>query len=163
MTTYTSPASQDLFTAINLRLSFMKAVALYKATHHQPIEDPLREEIVLNKAKAEAIEKGLNPEQLESFFKAQIAVAKAIQYRHRADWLSLPSSSLPRDLQNDIHPTLITLGSSITEHIADYIRENRALTSSDFDAFNQTITTKHVTDRDKQLLFMALVAIKNND
>lgn len=162
MTAHASPTSQDLFNTINQRLSYMEDVALFKALNHKAIEDSAREVMVVDKAKAAAAEKGLKPEQVESFFKAQIAVAKAIQYRHRADWLSQPAERQPRDLQTEIRPALITLGAKITQQLADYVKENGEFTPDDFDTFNSAITVKYVTARDKQMLFLSLMEIKNN-
>lgn len=160
MTAHASP--QDLFNTINQRLSYMEDVALFKAMNQQAIEDPSREGMVVDKAKAAAAKKGLKPEQVEHFFKAQVSVAKAIQYRHRADWLSQPAAHLPRDLQTIIRPALITLGASITQQIADYVNQNGAFTPDDFNSFNKAITTKYVSAGDKQLLFSALMEIRGN-
>ncbi|WP_234912755.1 gamma subclass chorismate mutase AroQ, partial [Vibrio anguillarum] len=76
-----SVTSQDLFTAINLRLSYMEDVALYKAYNNEPIEDTKREAIVINNASISAEKEGLNKESVVDFFSAQISAAKAIQYR----------------------------------------------------------------------------------
>ena len=81
-----------IFSTINERLSYMEDVALFKAQNHLPIEDIQRESVVINKAKVSASEQGLDPEIVKDFFQAQISVAKAIQYRYRADLLSQPPS-----------------------------------------------------------------------
>lgn len=81
-------AASTLFKTINDRLSYMEDVALFKAVNHLPIEDSVREKKVIANAKTSAASKGLDPDSVEAFFEAQISVAKAIQYRYRADLLS---------------------------------------------------------------------------
>ena len=105
--------ASELFKAINERLGYMEDVALFKARRQLAIEDIEREKIVIEKAKKSAQNKGLDPDSVEAFFKAQISVAKAIQFRYRADLLSQPTSREPRDLKQEIRPQLISLGDQI--------------------------------------------------
>jgi chorismate mutase len=152
--------AEQLFKTINERLSYMEDVALFKALNHKPVEDIHREEIVLVKAKESAGQYGLDAEQVEGFFQAQIAVAKAIQYRHRADWLAQPINRQPRDLQTVIRPALLTLGNQINTQIAEYIKQNGPLTSEQFGTLDKAINVKYVNEADKKLLFNALMGIK---
>ncbi len=81
---------------VNERLSYMKDVAGYKAEQHLPIEDLAQEKKVLDQSISEAESFGLNSETVKPFIVTQMNVAKAIQYRYRADWLSSlkPTGSL---------------------------------------------------------------------
>ena len=110
--------SQDLFSAINERLSYMEDVALFKAQQHLPIENIERENVVLDKAKMSAFKQGLDPDSIEGFFEAQISVAKAIQFRYRADLLFEPSVEKSKNLQNEVRPLLLELGDQIIKNIS---------------------------------------------
>ncbi|WOO39277.1 gamma subclass chorismate mutase AroQ [Rubellicoccus peritrichatus] len=149
-----------LFKTIGERLSYMPDVALYKAKHGLPIEDLAREKIVIEKAKTSAYEAGLDPEYIEDFFVAQISVAKAIQFRCRADLLSQPSAELPKDLNNEIRPHLIRLGDQIIQEIVVHIEKHGSFDRIQFTDFDELIDGKYVTDSDKKLLFEALLKIK---
>ena len=109
---------EELFLLINERLSYMEHVALYKERTDSPTEDIEREAVVLMDAVETANELGLFGPSIESFFKAQISVAKAIQYRYRADWQSESPSFVPLNLQETIRPKLSQIGKSIVDKIA---------------------------------------------
>ncbi|PPZ36046.1 gamma subclass chorismate mutase AroQ, partial [Escherichia coli] len=84
---------------IDQRLDYMKDVAGYKAENHLPIEDLPQERKVIEKSLVETESLGLEGESVRNFMIAQISVAKTIQYRYRADWLSVPEKNWkPRDL-----------------------------------------------------------------
>ncbi|OUR94976.1 hypothetical protein A9Q81_14530 [Gammaproteobacteria bacterium 42_54_T18] len=152
--------SEGLFETINERLSYMEDVALFKAENHRPIEDVEREKVVIEKAKVSAHDRGLDPDSVEYFFKAQISVAKAIQFRHRADFLSQPLQHKPKDLQQEVRPSLIRLGDEIIEQMVMYIKTHGSFKSIRFAEFDAVINVKHVAFLDKQLLFKALQKVK---
>jgi chorismate mutase len=152
--------SFELFKAINQRLAYMEDVALFKAHHHLAIEDIEREKIVIDKAKTSAYEKGLDPDSVEEFFKAQISVAKAIQFRYRADLLSQPSSQEPKDLQREIRPHLLSLGDQIIQQMAGYLEAHGSFKPTGFADFDAALTVGYVTVSDKQLLFRALQKVE---
>ena len=154
-----SENAQPLFHTINERLQYMDDVAVYKAEHHLPIEDVAREQVVVEKAKAAAGKQGLNPESVEAFFKAQIAVAKAIQYRRRAELLSQPSHQQARDLKTVVRPALLQLGDQIIAQIAKYLQHG-AFDAQQYQLFASQVNVKYVTDSDKRLLFNALLKIQ---
>jgi chorismate mutase len=122
--------SAELFNAINERLSYTEDVALFKAQRYLPIEDIEREKAVLDKAKISANIEGLDPSYVGDFFKAQIATAKAIQFRYRADPLSKPSPEKPRDLQEEVRPALLDLGDKIIKNIVEYLKINGSIKSA---------------------------------
>ncbi|MCP3850047.1 MAG: chorismate mutase, partial [Gammaproteobacteria bacterium] len=97
---------------------------------------------------------------IEDFFEAQIAVAKAIQFRYRADLLSEPSDEKPKDLQKEVRPALLDLGDQIIEQIMMYIRTHGSIEPTLFSEFDATINIKYVTTSDKKLLFKALRKVK---
>lgn len=152
--------SAELFSTINERLSYMEDVALFKAQKHLPIENLEREKTVLNQAKMSAHIGGLDPNHIEEFFRAQIAVAKAIQFRYRADLLSEPSVEKPKDLQKEVRPALLSLGDQIIKQIIMYVKIHGSIESALFSEFDAAINIKYVTTSDKKLLFRALQKIK---
>ncbi|MDC1287598.1 chorismate mutase [Gammaproteobacteria bacterium] len=152
--------SSELFKAINDRLGYMEDVALFKAQNHLAIENIEREKVVIDKAKISAHEKGLDPDSVEEFFKAQISVAKAIQFRYRADLLSQPSFREPKDLKREIRPQLLSLGDQIIQQMARYIEAYGSFKPTGFADFDAAINVAYVTTPDKQLLFEALQKVK---
>ena len=154
------PPSADLFQAIGNRLGYMQDVALYKAVNFLAIEDVDRERAVLASAVAHAASAGLDPASVESFFKAQIAVAKAIQYRYRAELLSMPELEPPTDLQRVVRPRLLELGGQIIERMAADLTEHGPFHESQFNAFAAAVDVSYVFDRDKRMLFDALLEVR---
>ena len=152
--------SVELFDAINERLSYMEDVALFKAQKHLPIEDMEREKVVIEKAKKAAYDKGLDPHHMEEFFKAQIAVAKAIQYRYRADLLSQAATKEPKDLKAEVRPALLSLGDQIIKKIMLYVKANGSFDAELFAEFDAAINLKYVSTLDKKLLFSTLQKVK---
>lgn len=148
-----------VFNTINERLTYMHDVALYKAQHHLAIEDVDREKKVLASATLAATQLGLPANKVDGFFKAQIAVAKAIQYRYRAQWLASPISGAPRDLQTQVRPALIKLGKQLNTELADYLIQGGHFVRSQYQDFSDAIKVKYVTEADKKLLFNALIKI----
>ena len=157
--TMAATSAADLFNTINDRLSYMEDVAIYKSENHLAIEDLPREAIVIGKAKQTAAESGLNPDTVEDFFRAQIAVAKAIQYRYRADYQSQPATHSARDLNTEVRPALLQLGNQIITQISQY-QQHGAFQPQQYDQFKQIINVKYVTEADKKRLFDALLKIK---
>ncbi|EMK6709863.1 gamma subclass chorismate mutase AroQ [Vibrio cholerae] len=155
-----SVTSQDLFTAINLRLSYMEDVALYKAYNNEPIEDTKREAIDINNASISAEKEGLNKESVVDFFSAQISAAKAIQYRYRADLLTTSTDKKPKDLETVIRPELIKLGKDINTKIAQYLREGGSFTKDELEVFKATLKSRYLKESDKELLFDSLTKIR---
>lgn len=137
----------------------MKDVALYKANHQLAIEDLSREKIVLASSNKSASTLGLNPEKVDAFFKAQISVAKAIQYRYRAQWLASPSQDTPLNLATEVRPALIKLGKQLNIALATYVKQGGQFVPSQFKAFSEAIKVKYVTESDKKLLFNGLIGV----
>ncbi|MDA9557691.1 chorismate mutase [Vibrio sp.] len=130
------------------------------AKNGSPIEDIPRERVVIEKARLSASKSGLDKESVEAFFAAQISAAKAIQYRYRADLLSKPVTSAPRDLVKEIRPALLVLGNQINEDIAAYLKQGGVFAESDWVIFNTTVKGNYLTEEDKKLIFKSLSKIK---
>ena len=151
---------EELFLLINERLSYMEHVALYKERTDSPIEDLEREAVVLMDAVETANELGLFGPSIESFFKAQISVAKAIQYRYRADWQSESPSFVPLNLQETIRPKLSQIGKSIIDKIATLYSNGEQINEEHRDLFYNSIDIENVKQQDKTRLFDSLLIIE---
>lgn len=152
----------ELFSAIDERLSHMESVALYKAQNQLPIEDIAREEIVIADAKRAAYLEGINPDSIEAFFMAQISAAKAIQYRYRAELLSAPNPSPAVDLDRTIRPAITELGNRIVILLTNYLKDTGSIKPIDIEQFNLAISTRFISEADKNLLFNALLKARLN-
>lgn len=161
----TEGSSNEVFNIINERLSYMEDVALFKAQRHLPIEDMERENLVVNEAIISAQNSGLSLTHMESFIRAQISVAKAVQYRHRADFLSNTTQRKPRDLQKVVRPLLLHLNDKLIEQLVVYLKSYGSFNVDQYNEFEKAINVKHVTISDKQLIFRALqnVVMMPND
>ncbi len=149
-----------MYSSINERLELMEEVAQHKAASRQPVEDLERERVVIESSKAAAAQAGLDQESIEDFFVAQISVAKAIQYRYRADYLSRPPAGSPRDLQDEIRPLLLEIGGRILAQMDALLRERGSLEHVDAGRFNSAVTAGHVTDDDRRMLLAALRKVR---
>ncbi len=155
----------EVFNIINERLSYMEDVALFKAQKHLPIEDVERENLVVDKAINSTQNSGLSLTHMESLVRALMSVAKAVQYRHRADFLSNTSLRKPRDLQKVVRPSLLRLNDKLIEQLAVYLKSYGSFNSDQYNEFEKAINVKYVTMSDKQLIFRALqnVVMLQND
>lgn len=156
----TATKPTELFSTINLRLSYMEDVALYKAKNNKPIEDIVREAIVIEKASISAEKEGLDKQSVIDFFKSQISAAKAIQYRYRADLLNEPTASAPRDLNTVIRPELIKLGKKINIELAQYLQGGGTFSNQNLLLFKTTLNSRYLTDTDKEALFQGLTQVQ---
>lgn len=156
------PGLDQLFSTINERLGYMESVALYKAQNKLPVENLERENIVIADAVKAAELEGLNPDSIEEFFSAQIAVAKAIQYRYRAELLSTQNPSQAADLDDIVRPAISKLGKQIVTLLANCLKSTETIKATDIEYFNQSINTRFVTTLDKKMLFGALLKARLN-
>lgn len=138
----------------------MEDVALFKANAHMPVEDLQREQKLLDKTQANATQYGLDTASVKQFFIVQIAIAKAIQYRYRAEWLTAPTFNQPLDLHTQIRPALTSLGDKIIRKIADYCKLHGAFNPAQLSNFENEITVHYVTNKEKHQLFNALLKVK---
>jgi cyclohexadienyl dehydratase len=108
-----------LVALVDLRLAFMPAVAEAKARSGRAIEDAEQEERVLGRVRAYAGERGLEPGPVIELFRAQLAEAREVQYRH----LALPIDRRPPvdalDLEREARPALGRISDAIVGRLAD--------------------------------------------
>ncbi|ENG4031817.1 chorismate mutase [Escherichia coli] len=148
--------SYSVINLINERLSYMKDVAGYKAQHHQAIEDLLQEKKILQNAIADAGKLGIKEDTAIPFIQAQMDVAKAIQYRYRADWLSVPETDWkPRPLK-DVREQIAQLNYRILQDLAKRLKSEGSLTEREKVHFMQNIQQQNLNEMDKLLIWNAL-------
>ncbi len=156
---YAQASENDLISLINHRLAFMKDVAGNKAVHHQAIEDLTQEQNVLDATLAQAQQKGIDPTSIKPFIVAQMDAAKAIQYRYRADWLSVPENNWqPKDLKI-VRAEISQLSSEIIDRIASELYQHRNLSDISSEKFMNIINQKNLSKADKLKLLNTLKMI----
>ncbi|MFT4713468.1 MAG: cyclohexadienyl dehydratase [Candidatus Azotimanducaceae bacterium] len=146
-----------LFDLVGYRLDLMKDVAATKWQNKIAIEDLDRESIVIEKAAADALTYGLTPASSRFFFAMQIEAAKEIQRYWFDEWAGNRKFEPPQaDLQKDIRPKLLTMGTSIVEAISDsYPLTDRSLANR----FVRSVHVEGLSDATKHALFRALFEI----
>ncbi|WP_281557706.1 gamma subclass chorismate mutase AroQ [Thalassomonas sp. RHCl1] len=155
------PDNSHLYQLLNTRLGHMQAVALYKWQHKRAIEDLEREQVVIEKSVAKAMEQGLTSEEITPFFQIQITLAKKIQAYYHKRWtehgvptrLLLPENAPSLE---KIRAELITLGADIITRLA---ATDGSKASHDFELFKQIVQHDALDINDKAALFKALSRI----
>nr|WP_129955383.1 chorismate mutase [Rahnella sp. RFA10(1/100)] len=153
-------AISSLTSAMNQRMLDMKDVADYKAAHHLPVEDMIREQSVLTRTREEAEESGLDGSSIQPFIQAQMDVAKAIQYRYFAQWLSQPPdrTGTQRSL-DDVRASISLQDKKILEAISQKLLAGGFRESDESEIFS-LLQAPHLTDADKKMLIGSLVHIR---
>lgn len=145
---------------INQRLSYMKDVAGYKAENHLPVEVLEQEDKVLTKSMSEAESFGLSGESVRPFIIIQMNAAKAIQYRYRADWLSVPENGWRPKPLGDVRIKISGLSTEILQQIAILLKAGEKINASDKEMFMENIQQHNLKNSDKQQIFSALEKVK---
>ena len=156
------PEAITAFQLINERLKHMEDVAMYKSVNGLPIEDLPREKIVIENAVLAAESQELLGDSIKGFFIAQINVAKAIQYRSLADWLSSPISKPIPDLPNQIRPKLTELGDEIVKELALLLSLEGRIEESLRESFHLHMSVNKVSAAEVDLLFDSLLLVRSN-
>ena len=156
----TTPGPAILFQLVAQRMALMEDVAHYKFRHQVAVEDLEREQVVLDKALQAAAEAGLDPASVDAYFRMQFQVAKAVQYRALADYMTRPPGAPAPDLVAEIRPRLIEIGDAILAALSTHISRHGPLTSQSLAAFEQAMDLPRVTAGEKRLLHDALTGIR---
>ncbi|MCY4330592.1 MAG: gamma subclass chorismate mutase AroQ [Endozoicomonadaceae bacterium] len=162
MTSQVRPHSKAsaIFRLINKRLSYMEDIALFKKQTGIPVEDLLREKIVIKKAMLKARDEQLDQDSIASFFQVQINAVKSIQYCYLADWLSHPVNQQPRDLYNTVRPALLELGNEIITEIGQYLKSGNSFSDGQLKNFIAIVDVKNLRNDDRYRLFEKLQEIR---
>jgi chorismate mutase len=75
------------------RLEVGDLVAASKFGTDKPIDDPAREKVVLDQARASAIQLGIDPDETVTFFRDQIEASKVVQRGLFARWTAHPDQA----------------------------------------------------------------------
>ena len=105
---------------IGERLSLMTGVARAKWNNGSAIEDPVREQQLLNDVGSKAQALGLSAEWAQHFFRLQIEAAKEVQYCLFAQWTAAGQKPFQevQDLRTTIRPELDRLTVQILQELA---------------------------------------------
>ena len=120
---HNAAGGEGFYELIGKRLELMTAVAAHKWRHRQPIEDLQREALVIDQAVADALRYGFTVGSSRAFFAAQIEAAKEIQRHWFEVWQSAPGPPSAPDLEREVRPELLRLGSEILAAAARRGRE----------------------------------------
>ena len=102
------------------RVALSDQVAAAKWGTDSPIEDPEREQQVLDGVAADAAELGLDPEEAKRVFRDQIEASKLVQRGLHARWTAHPDQQpTQRPDLGEIRPELDRLGDEILRALRD--------------------------------------------
>ncbi|WGO82579.1 chorismate mutase [Arsenophonus apicola] len=162
--TATAHQYQKIAALIEQRLSYMKYVAKYKFEKHLSVEDRTQEnKVILNSInKAETL--GLDKKSIEPFMISQINAAKAIQYRYKADWLSMPETINQYDDLKDIRLKISKLSDDILLLIANELKRNGQI-KNQICLYINKIQLHNLKDADKKIICSSLkqISLKNKN
>ncbi|MEB5476269.1 chorismate mutase [Acinetobacter pollinis] len=154
-----SASNNNLFNLMNQRLSFMPDVAANKYLTHQPVEVLEQEQKVLERTLNIADQEGLDADSVKPFVIAQMNVAKAIQYRYIADWLSQPNIQLNPQSLDAVRVHISNLTVEMMKQIAVSLKtKDKSICNSR--RFMHDVKFNHLTKSDQQYLFTTLQNIK---
>lgn len=90
------------------RIQLADLVAAAKWGTDSPINDPAREQVVLDTAAAKSVELGIDPEISKQIFKDQIEANKVVQYGLYSYWTAHPDTAPTTrpDLPTEVRPKL---------------------------------------------------------
>ena len=110
-----------LLQLISERLDMAPEVARAKWNTKTPIEDPSREERIIDAVLKRAGEYRLDPQVVKAFFIAQMEASKVIQNALHAEWVAKnqPPFTKTADLVKDIRPALNQLTPAMMQALAE--------------------------------------------
>jgi cyclohexadienyl dehydratase len=144
-----TPAAECIYRLLDARLELMDEVAAFKWHRKLPIENREREAVVLKQAAADSLRLGFTPDSSHRFFAAQIEAAKAIQRHWFRIWKTGGSPAVPPDLDAEVRPELLRLGSAILAAAGDASSGSRR-------AFEQTVQVEGLDRQSRTAIFDAL-------
>ncbi|MEN9704667.1 MAG: hypothetical protein RLZZ393_546 [Pseudomonadota bacterium] len=112
--------AEALAALVDERLSLMPDVARYKWNRNQAIDDPPREQAVLDAVRAQAPQYGLDPARAVAFFAAQIEAAKVLERELFVGWQANRQENFAevKDLSAEIRPRLDALSPQLLAALA---------------------------------------------
>ncbi|MFZ6873808.1 gamma subclass chorismate mutase AroQ [Undibacterium sp. Di27W] len=115
------PRLLRLLSLMQQRLDLAQDVAMYKWNTKAAIDDPVREQQILDALAQQAPQYGLDPKLAQDFFSAQIIAGKMIQTALFKEWTSKSQApfSNPPDLKTHIRPALDKLTGELLMALAE--------------------------------------------
>jgi chorismate mutase len=100
------------------RIEVGDQVAASKYGTDKPIDDPAREQVVLDQARTSALALGLDPDETVAFFRDQIEASKVVQRGLIAQWTAHPDQApTTRPDLNEIRQTLDKLTTALLQEL----------------------------------------------
>ncbi|MEU6145371.1 chorismate mutase [Streptomyces sp. NPDC047081] len=111
------------------RLATADLVAAAKFGTDSPIDDPAREQVVLDTVAAQAQQIGADPEEIRRIFRDQIEANKLVQRGLYAEWTAHPDQAptTKPDL-NVVRQTINRINTDLVQSLADTTPQRTALT-----------------------------------
>jgi cyclohexadienyl dehydratase len=150
----------SLTALVDLRISFMPAVAAAKERAKLPVEDAAQEARVLAAVRADASTRQLAVAPLEAFFQTQFATARRVQATFLATPRSLRPSVETVDLARDARPALAAISAMIVARAAEVARDARALAAVDAVVLAQDLDVTLTTEAERLALARAIIALR---
>ncbi|MGP4016900.1 chorismate mutase [Saccharopolyspora sp. 5N708] len=123
------------------RVATSDQVAAAKWGTDQPIDDPVREQQVLDSVARKSVELGIDPEESKRVFRDQIEASKVVQRALHAYWAAHPDEQpTERPDLGEIRPIIDRLGDEILLELRDTerLREQPSCGGYLISAFQQT-------------------------
>ncbi len=110
------------------RLAIADLVAASKWISGAPIEDPVREQQVLDDVAKQAAELGADPDEMRTIFRDQIEASKVVQYGLHREWKRHPSQA-PTEAPDlaEIRDKINVASAALVHAVADTQKERARL------------------------------------
>lgn len=112
---------------------------------------------MLSSSVLEAEKLRLDGESVKPFILAQMDAAKAIQYRYRADWLSVPEKGWQPAPLEQVRSKISALNTDILTDVSSKLSKGEIFI--DKTSFIQQLDQTHLKDSDKECLWYSLKQI----
>jgi chorismate mutase len=116
------------------RVQIADLVAAAKFGTTSPIDDPAREQAVLDAAAARSVELGIDPEVSKRVFRDQIEANKLVQRALFERWTAHPDEAPKErpDLAKEVRPKLDRITTQLLDQLRDTQRIRKSLTCKGF-------------------------------
>jgi chorismate mutase len=143
------------------RIEVGDLVAASKFGTDKPIDDPAREQVVLDQARASAIQLGIDPDETVVFFRDQIEASKVVQRGLFARWTAHPGEApTTRPDLNEIRVTLDKLTTELLQALrgTTYVRHAGLRCAVDLTTSSIITSVEHRLDHLHRQAFQGAVA-----
>jgi cyclohexadienyl dehydratase len=145
---------------VDLRLAFMPGIAAAKAAANLPLVDPQQEGAVLAAAHDEAVARGLDPDAVDDFFKAQIEAAREAQKTCLALAPDRRGRIAVLDLAREARPAIARVSQTILARAADVAARRESLVIVPPKRIASRLDPTFVPIRERRGIAAAIVALR---